>query len=149
MVWNLLLQDGSEGPSLIDYSVTQKTRLSPPLLLMAHSKDEPEIGIGFQWPMSLKGRGVRCAAVKDAPLFFWCSFDNLVRHCRRLRCEAGLPVVFHKGPHFGQNQPFPILRADGNSPAITPDSRPDFQAHPPLETASRFKADFALDNYRD
>ena len=40
MVWNLLLQDGSEGPSLIDYSVTQKSRLSPTLLLMAHSKNQ-------------------------------------------------------------------------------------------------------------
>src|SRR5581483_2874789 len=40
VVWNLLLQDGSEGPPLIDYSVTQKRRLSPPLLLMAHSKAE-------------------------------------------------------------------------------------------------------------
>src|SRR5581483_5204773 len=38
VVWNLLLQDGSEGPPLIDYSVTQKRRLSPPLLLMAHSE---------------------------------------------------------------------------------------------------------------
>src|SRR5438046_2170070 len=38
-VWNPLLQDDSEGPSLIDYSVTQKSRLSPTLLLMAHLKD--------------------------------------------------------------------------------------------------------------
>jgi hypothetical protein len=38
VVWNL--QDGSEGPPLIDYSVTQKSRLSPPLLLMAHLKIE-------------------------------------------------------------------------------------------------------------
>lgn len=38
MVWNLLLQDGSEGPPLIDYSVTQKSRMSPALLLMAHPK---------------------------------------------------------------------------------------------------------------
>src|SRR5437764_4205826 len=31
---------GSEGPPLIDYSVTQKSRLSPALLLMAHSETQ-------------------------------------------------------------------------------------------------------------
>src|SRR5437773_10941919 len=38
VVWNPLLQDDSEGPSLIDYSVTQKSRLSPTLLLVAHAE---------------------------------------------------------------------------------------------------------------
>src|SRR5581483_6364196 len=49
VVWNLLLQDGSEGPPLIDYSVTQKRRLSPPLLLMAHLEDELHGKLQLPW----------------------------------------------------------------------------------------------------
>jgi hypothetical protein len=36
VVWNPLLQDDSEGPTLIDYTVTQTSRLSPTRLLVAH-----------------------------------------------------------------------------------------------------------------
>jgi len=39
----------SEGPSLIDYSVTQQSRLSPTLLLMAHSELIPQRELHDSW----------------------------------------------------------------------------------------------------
>jgi hypothetical protein len=67
VVWNLLLQDGSEGPPLIDYSVTQKSRLSPPLLLMAHL----EIQLHMQLNESrIRRRSVspECGCISDVAL---------------------------------------------------------------------------------
>lgn len=48
VVWNLLLLDGSEGPSLIDYAVTQRSRLSPTPLLVAHAETKLPIRISFR-----------------------------------------------------------------------------------------------------
>ena len=61
VVWNLLLQDGSEGPPLIDYSVTQKSRLSPALLLMAHLKR--------QLQSKLNTLGSKICRPADQPLY--------------------------------------------------------------------------------
>ena len=52
VVWSLLLQDGSEGPAFINYTVTQTRRLSPARLLVAHLENQ------LQTELNLPGGGV-------------------------------------------------------------------------------------------